>query len=138
MVGPWQPAKVRRRYVLYLQYHDWVGDIMVEERFKKVDKKLKASVERIYFHGTEHLSSDTIQRPLVSKDVLMRPKQANIAGLQLADSSERAAHAPRTRRPFSSTGLRWTNCGYPDRTSLPTTPKNSENRWIWNQMATIT
>jgi hypothetical protein len=76
---------------------------MVEERFKKVDKKLKASVERIYFHGTEHLSSDTIQRHLVSKDVLMRPKQANIAGLQLADliAHPSARHMRRERDGLS-------------------------------------
>jgi hypothetical protein len=58
---------------------------MIEARFKKVDKKLKASFARIYAEGTENLGADVFQRLLLSGDIQMKPKSENIAGLQLAD-----------------------------------------------------
>jgi Protein of unknown function (DUF3800) len=73
------------RYVLYLQSHNWNGDVMVEARFKKVDRKLKTSFERIYKEGTDHLSHKLIQKYITSKDIQMRCKKSNIAGLQIAD-----------------------------------------------------
>jgi hypothetical protein len=73
------------RYVLYLNSHNWIGDVMIEARFPKADKRLKASFCRIYDVGTEHLPARAVQRCLRSRDIKMRPKTANIAGLQLAD-----------------------------------------------------
>jgi hypothetical protein len=73
------------RYVMYLNTHDWCGDVMVEARFKKVDKKLKASFERIYDDGTENIPSRVVRRRLLSGQIQMKPKSENIAGLQIAD-----------------------------------------------------
>jgi len=73
------------RYVLYLNRHDLQGDVVIEPRFKKADKRLKTSFERIYNHGTEHLPPEVIQRRLLSKDIGFFDKRANVAGLQLAD-----------------------------------------------------
>lgn len=73
------------RYVLYLRRKDWRGDVVVEPRNKKVDKKLKASFERTYRDGTENIPGAVFQKYLLSKDVAFFPKKANVAGLQLCD-----------------------------------------------------
>jgi hypothetical protein len=73
------------RYVLYLRRHGWTGDVVVEPRNKKVDKKLKASFERTYREGTENIPGAIFQKHLLSKDVAFFGKKANVAGLQLAD-----------------------------------------------------
>jgi hypothetical protein len=47
------------RYVNYLERWNWCGDVVIEARFKKSDKKLKASFSRIYETGTENLQHAT-------------------------------------------------------------------------------
>lgn len=73
------------RYVMYLQSHRWRGDVMIEARYKKADKKLKASFARIFEDGTDHINGGTVRRVLLSGDIQMKPKSENVAGLQLAD-----------------------------------------------------
>ena len=58
---------------------------MIEARNKQSDKKLKASYAKIYKDGTEHVTGRNIQRVLLSKDIILKPKTANISGLQIAD-----------------------------------------------------
>ena len=73
------------RFVLELHSRGLRGDVVIEPRFKKADKKVKASFERIYNEGTEHVPANTIQAHLSSRDIMFEPKKANVAGLQLAD-----------------------------------------------------
>ncbi|MGJ0512715.1 DUF3800 domain-containing protein [Methylocystis sp.] len=73
------------RYVLYLKNHNFVGDVLIEARNPKSDKKLKASFAKIYCDGTQHLPARLIQTVLISKDIKLKPKSSNIAGLQIAD-----------------------------------------------------
>lgn len=73
------------RYVLYLRRHSTQGDVVIEPRFKKADKKVKASFERTFADGTDNIPAKIIQRHLLSKDIQFFAKSANIAGLQLAD-----------------------------------------------------
>jgi Protein of unknown function (DUF3800) len=73
------------RYVLYLRRHRVMGDVVIEPRFKKADKKLKASFERIYLEGTENIPPRIVQAHLLSKDIGFYAKAANVAGLQVAD-----------------------------------------------------
>lgn len=73
------------RYVMWLDWHKFHGDVFIEARGKEPDRKLRASYERLYNRGTNYVPSGTFQRVLTSKKVQMRPKTANIAGLQLAD-----------------------------------------------------
>lgn len=73
------------RYVLYLKRHDLQGDVWIEPRYKKADKKLKASYERVWFEGTENISARITQQRLLSKDIVFGPKTMNVAGLQFAD-----------------------------------------------------
>lgn len=73
------------RYILYLRRHDRQGDVAIEPRYKKADKKLKISFERIYHGGTEHVTARIVQAHLLSRDIQFFQKSANIAGLQIAD-----------------------------------------------------
>jgi Protein of unknown function (DUF3800) len=73
------------RYVLWLNRQNETGDVVIEVRFKKVDKKLKASFQRIYDFGTDVLRVDVVQRHLTSHEIKLESKNANCAGLQLCD-----------------------------------------------------
>lgn len=73
------------RYVMLLERHGLRGDVVIEPRFKKADKRVKASFERIYTKGTDNISPARVQHRLLSKDIGFFDKRANVAGLQLAD-----------------------------------------------------
>jgi hypothetical protein len=80
------------RYVLWLRRHHKAGDVVAEPRYKKVDRKLKASFEYIYKHGTEHIPPEIIQRHLTSHEIKFEPKEANICGMQLVDLIANPSH----------------------------------------------
>jgi hypothetical protein len=73
------------RFVLWLQLHDTQGDVMAESRGGNEDRRLKASFERIYDEGSEWVKPDAIHARLTSRQLKVKPKANNIAGLQLAD-----------------------------------------------------
>jgi hypothetical protein len=73
------------RYVLWMTRNSLRGDVVAEARFKKVDKKLKASFNRLYRLGSEHMTAAAMQAPLLSGELGLYPKAANVAGLQLCD-----------------------------------------------------
>lgn len=73
------------RYAGWLVYKNVVGDVMAESRGGEEDLQLKQAYRRAYESGTQHFSREKFQRGLTSKDLKIRPKSANIAGLQLAD-----------------------------------------------------
>jgi hypothetical protein len=80
------------RYILWLNRHHLSGDVMVEPRFKKVDKALKKSFEFIYEHGTEHIPAHVIQRCLSSREIKFSAKRENVCGLQIVDLIAHPAH----------------------------------------------
>lgn len=80
------------RYVLLLHYADARGDVMVERRGGAEDRKLKESYQRLYERGNEYIPPERWQARLTSRELKVKPKSANIAGLQLADL---IAHASR-------------------------------------------
>jgi len=94
------------RYVLWLQAKDAVGDVMVESRGRKEDMRLKDSFVRLYSMGNEYYSPDTFARYLTSKQLKVKLKTNNIAGLQLADiiahPSFRATLARRNNKPLAN------------------------------------
>ena len=78
--------------VLLERYRGWLsaiterkGDILVESRDKKLDRTLKALYQEIYNNGTDYLTGQEVRDYLTSKEVKLKKKDANIAGLQLAD-----------------------------------------------------
>lgn len=74
---------------LVQRYCFWLGnrrgDVMGEARGKVEDQQLKAAYEALYEGGDWHNAADFYQKRLTSREVKLRPKSKNIAGLQLAD-----------------------------------------------------
>ena len=80
------------RFVLFLHYGGHRGDVMVEQRGGAEDRKLKDSYRRLYERGTENIPVERWQARLTSGELKVKPKSANVVGLQLADL---IAHASR-------------------------------------------
>jgi hypothetical protein len=58
---------------------------MAESRGGREDIQLKAAYRAVYDGGSSYRSPDFFQRTLSSKEIKIKPKIANIPGLQLAD-----------------------------------------------------
>lgn len=78
-------AVLLERFLLFLHYGGHRGDVMVESRGAREDGKLKDSYTRLYERGTDHIAAEVWQERLTSCELKVKPKKANIAGLQLAD-----------------------------------------------------
>ena len=78
-------AVMLERFVLFLHYGNHRGDVMVESRGQVEDKKLKDSFQGLYKNGTDHVPAERWQERLTSGELKVKPKTADIAGLQLAD-----------------------------------------------------
>lgn len=73
------------RYRLFLNIQRAVGDVMIESRGGKEDMRLKKSFKSIMINGTQYLKPNELAEAYTSKELKVKPKSANIAGLQLAD-----------------------------------------------------
>lgn len=73
------------RYHLRLKEINQKGDMMFESRGGKEDTRLKESYRNIFKKGTDYIKPEDIDETLTSKELKIKPKSANIAGLQLAD-----------------------------------------------------
>ncbi len=73
------------RYCGYLNYFNAVGDVMAESRGREEDKQLKIEYQHLYLSGTYYRDASFFQKTLTSKEIKLKKKRANIAGLQLAD-----------------------------------------------------
>lgn len=78
-------AVLVERFVFFLNRHSQRGDAMAESRGGIEDRRLKAAYERLWKQRTDFVSPDQFQRALTSKQLKMKTKANNIAGLQLAD-----------------------------------------------------
>ncbi len=78
-------AAILDRYCGFLNYFNARGDVMAEARGGTEDKQLKSAYRRIYESGTLWFDKDFFQNALTSKEIKLKPKKANIAGLQLSD-----------------------------------------------------
>jgi hypothetical protein len=76
---------ILERYVMWLNQNGARGDIFAESRGRRDDFELKKAVRRLYYRGTDVVSREAFQRALLSEDIKLFRKGANIAGLQLAD-----------------------------------------------------
>lgn len=76
---------ILERYRLFLKMNNAVGDVMIESRGGKEDIRLKNSFRELLENGNEVLTAQDLQEYLTSKELKIRNKTANIAGLQLAD-----------------------------------------------------
>ncbi len=73
------------RYLLWLKIQNAVGDVMAESRGGKPDIRLKDSFQRVFTNGSDFVTPEMFMTYLTSKQLKMKPKSDNIAGLQLAD-----------------------------------------------------
>jgi hypothetical protein len=74
-----------QRFCGYLNQANRVGDVMAESRGGREDRLLKDSYARIYDRGMWYRSGDFFRQALATGELKVKPKKANIAGLQLAD-----------------------------------------------------
>ena len=68
------------RYVLWLRRNGWQGDVVAEARFKKADKKLKASFRNTWENRTENIPPEIVQERLTSRELKFFGKAENCAG----------------------------------------------------------
>lgn len=85
-------AALLERYCFWLAGRQ--GDVMGESRGGKEDTQLKAAYRAVHDGGTLPVRPELFQSRLTSKELKLRPKDKNIAGLQLADL---LAHPARVR-----------------------------------------
>jgi hypothetical protein len=72
---------VVERFVLWLRRGNAVGDVMAESRGGKEDRRLKDSFERVYDRGSNYLARQEFVRHLTSRQLKVKAKSNNIAGL---------------------------------------------------------
>ncbi len=73
------------RYCGLLQFLKACGDVLAEGRGGNEDKQLKAAFRTVYNAGTRFHEPKFFQNVLTSKELKIKPKAHDIAGLQLAD-----------------------------------------------------
>lgn len=78
-------AVMLERYVFFLESLGATGDVLAESRGGVEDRKLKDSYTRLFERGTDYVESSRLQTALTSRQLKLKPKRDNIAGLQLAD-----------------------------------------------------
>lgn len=73
------------RYVVWLRERDVSGDVMAEARGGAEDRRLKEEFTRVYDQGSAYVAPDEFVARLTSRQIKLRRKEHNVAGLQLAD-----------------------------------------------------
>jgi len=74
-----------QRFAGYLNHVNRTGDVMGEARGASEDRLLKESYTRVFERGVWSTGAHYFQSALTSRELKLKPKSANIAGLQLAD-----------------------------------------------------
>ena len=74
-----------QRYCGLLNHINRHGDVMAESRGGREDTLLKDSYARVYQRGAWMRRAAFFQQALTTQELKLKPKSANIAGLQLAD-----------------------------------------------------
>jgi len=78
-------AVLMERFVYFLDGVNEKGDAMAESRGGKEDRRLKDSFENLITTGSQFLTTERFLARLTSRQLKVKPKHNNIAGLQLAD-----------------------------------------------------
>jgi len=73
------------RYCGLLRFRNCMGDVLAESRGGNEDRQLKAAFHTVYKVGTRYHPPKFFQEVLTSKELKIKPKAHDIAGLQLAD-----------------------------------------------------
>ena len=78
-------AVLLERYCGFLNFYNAQGDVLAESRGGTEDRQLKEAYRFIYNAGTQQRGTEFFSRGLTSSEIKVKPKSANIAGLQLSD-----------------------------------------------------
>lgn len=78
-------AVLIERYYRFLADQYAHGDIMIESRGGNEDIRLKKSFNKIMNEGTNFIKSEDFRKVFTSHELKVKPKTANISGLQIAD-----------------------------------------------------
>ena len=78
-------AVLLERFNFWLNRRNAKGDVMAESRGGREDKRLKEEFRDLWKNGTQFVDPNQFQRSLTSRELKVKPKSANITGLQLAD-----------------------------------------------------
>jgi hypothetical protein len=78
-------AVLLERYVSSMERVGKMGDVLAESRGTRPDRELKDAYQQICSQGTEWVAPELFQRHLTSRELKLKKKVDNIAGLQLAD-----------------------------------------------------
>jgi len=78
-------AVLLERFIYFLNTLESYGDVMAESRGGKEDIRLKESFNRLWEKGTDYVDQEQFQKRLTSRQLKVKTKSNNIAGLQLAD-----------------------------------------------------
>lgn len=73
------------RYVRWLQQRNALGDVTAEARGGNEDKALKTHYQILYQKGTDYVSAEHFAAYLSSRELKLKTKTDNVAGLQLAE-----------------------------------------------------
>ncbi len=73
------------RYVKFLRRRNAVGDVYAEVRGTKEDRLLKKSWDDLRTSGSRYTTRGEMNQRLTSRDISLKPKSANVCGLQLSD-----------------------------------------------------
>jgi len=78
-------AVLLERFNFWLNRQSAKGDVMAESRGGKEDRRLKDSFHRLWEQGTDFVEPKEFQTSFTSRQLKVKPKTANVSGLQLAD-----------------------------------------------------
>lgn len=78
-------AVLLERYVYFLNRRGAHGDVIAESRAGKEDRRLKESFARLWDKGSDFVDVGQVRGALTSRQLKVKQKSNNIAGLQLAD-----------------------------------------------------
>ena len=95
------------RYKGFLNRTNSKGDVMAESRGKKEDQELANVYHYIWNNGTYYNNAKGFQNVLTSKNLKIKRKTANIAGLQIADL---LAHPTKMHLLESRDKINWRMC----------------------------
>lgn len=73
------------RFATWLEERDAVGDVMAESRGGSEDRRLKESFRQVHSTAQTLYPASAVASRLTSRELKVKPKMANIGGLQLTD-----------------------------------------------------